>query len=189
MCKDCRGTTAAYKSKIRMLFVNLKDKNNPGLRRSVTAGDIPAQTFARMSSQVCFGFQTTDQHFFMKTNVSHRIWLLRSARQLTQKSKKTTYSYLSAQATSRRKQMPSSVDGASRYVFYSTGLLILSHRPLFQRKCRYRQAQTRSADEPMTVSFCSIFGFSMPDGLTILLIDLRNVRFFFFWFLSLVPHP
>jgi transcription elongation factor S-II len=34
------------------LFVNLKDKNNPGLRRSVTAGDIPAQTFARMTSQV-----------------------------------------------------------------------------------------------------------------------------------------
>jgi Transcription factor S-II (TFIIS), central domain len=35
-----------------MLFVNLKDKNNPGLRRSVTAGDIPAQTFAKMTSQV-----------------------------------------------------------------------------------------------------------------------------------------
>lgn len=53
MCKDCKGTTPAYKSKIRMLFVNLKDKNNPGLRRSVTAGDIPALTFARMTSQVC----------------------------------------------------------------------------------------------------------------------------------------
>jgi hypothetical protein len=37
-----------------MLFVNLKDKNNPGLRRSVTAGNIPAQTFARMTSQVRF---------------------------------------------------------------------------------------------------------------------------------------
>ena len=57
-CKDCKGTTPAYKSKIRMLFVNLKDKNNPGLRRSVTAGDIPAQTFARMTSQVClFGYE------------------------------------------------------------------------------------------------------------------------------------
>jgi transcription elongation factor S-II len=53
VCKDFKGTTATYKSKIRMLFVNLKDKNNPGLRRSVTAGDIPAQTFARMASQVC----------------------------------------------------------------------------------------------------------------------------------------
>lgn len=53
VCKDGKGTTATYKSKIRMLFVNLKDKNNPGLRRSVTAGDIPAQTFARMTSQVC----------------------------------------------------------------------------------------------------------------------------------------
>ena len=52
VCKDCKGTTPTYKSKIRMLFVNLKDKNNPGLRRSVTAGDIPALTFARMTSQV-----------------------------------------------------------------------------------------------------------------------------------------
>jgi hypothetical protein len=51
-CKDYKGTTPNYKSKIRTLFVNLKDKNNPGLRRSVTAGDIPAQTFARMTSQV-----------------------------------------------------------------------------------------------------------------------------------------
>jgi transcription elongation factor S-II len=50
--KDCKGTTPTYKSKIRTLFVNLKDKNNPGLRRSVTAGNIPAQTFARMTSQV-----------------------------------------------------------------------------------------------------------------------------------------
>ena len=40
-----------------MLFVNLKDKNNPGLRRSVTAGDISAQTFARMTSQVCHFFE------------------------------------------------------------------------------------------------------------------------------------
>lgn len=45
---------------------------------------------------------------------------------------------------------------------------------LNQRKCRYRQAQTRSADEPMTVSFCWIFSFLM---LTIPPIDLRNVRF------------
>ena len=52
VCKDCKGTTPTYKSKIRTLFVNLKDKNNPGLRRSVSAGDIPAQTFARMTSQV-----------------------------------------------------------------------------------------------------------------------------------------
>jgi transcription elongation factor S-II len=52
--KDCKGTTPTYKSKIRMMFVNLKDKNNPGLRRSVTSGSIPAQTFARMTSQVRF---------------------------------------------------------------------------------------------------------------------------------------
>lgn len=47
------GVTAAYKSKIRSLFVNLKDKNNPGLRESVVAGDIPVQRLCKMSSQVC----------------------------------------------------------------------------------------------------------------------------------------
>ena len=157
-----------------MLFVNLKDKNNPGLRRSVTAGDIPAQTFARMTSQVCLVFQTTDQLFLMKMNVPHRIWLRKNARQLTQKSKKTTYSYLSAQATNRRKQTPSSVADASRYVFYMSGPLLLSHRPLLpQRKCRYRQAQTRSADEPMTVSCLSS---RPPDCADLLSSDLCNVR-------------
>ena len=46
------GTTAAYKSKIRSLFVNLKDKNNPGLRESVVSGDLPVQRFAKMTSAV-----------------------------------------------------------------------------------------------------------------------------------------
>ncbi|PSR77744.1 hypothetical protein PHLCEN_2v7728 [Hermanssonia centrifuga] len=45
------GVTAAYKAKIRSLFVNLKDKNNPGLRESVVSGDLPVQRLAKMSSQ------------------------------------------------------------------------------------------------------------------------------------------
>jgi transcription elongation factor S-II len=50
------STTAAYKSKIRSFFVNLKDKNNPGLRASVVSGDIAAERFSKMSSQVRFRF-------------------------------------------------------------------------------------------------------------------------------------
>ena len=44
--------TGGYKAKIRSLFVNLKDKNNPTLRESVVSGDIPAATFATMASEV-----------------------------------------------------------------------------------------------------------------------------------------
>ncbi|KAF5343526.1 hypothetical protein D9758_012969 [Tetrapyrgos nigripes] len=44
------GTTADYKNNIRSLFVNLRDKNNPGLRESVVAGDIPADTLSKMTS-------------------------------------------------------------------------------------------------------------------------------------------
>lgn len=48
-----------------------------------------------------------------------------------------------------------------------------------QRQCRYRQAQTRSADEPMTVR-----PHTFPCLIIILLIfflplDIRNVRLFF----------
>jgi transcription elongation factor S-II len=49
---DCEGTTPAYKTKIRSLVINLKEKSNASLRDSVANGDIPAGKFARMSSQV-----------------------------------------------------------------------------------------------------------------------------------------
>ena len=44
--------SGGYKAKIRSLFVNLKDKNNPSLRESVVSGDIPAAKFATMASEV-----------------------------------------------------------------------------------------------------------------------------------------
>jgi len=46
-----RNTTQAYKSKIRSLFVNLKDKNNPGLRENVVSGDISVEKFSKMTSE------------------------------------------------------------------------------------------------------------------------------------------
>ncbi|KAF8261614.1 transcription elongation factor [Lactarius quietus] len=109
--KDCKGTTAAYKSKIRMLFVNLKDKNNPGLRSSVTAGDIPAQTFARMSSQE----------------------MASEERKAADAKIEEDNLFLSLGAGDKQAETDAFQCGRCK-----------------QRKCRYRQAQTRSADEPMT---------------------------------------
>lgn len=50
--QDLGGTTAAYKSKIRSLFVNLKDKNNPDLRERVVSGELAAEKLSKMTSQV-----------------------------------------------------------------------------------------------------------------------------------------
>jgi transcription elongation factor S-II len=49
---DNGTTNSDYKQKIRSLFVNLKDKNNPSLRESVVAGDLPPEKLTKMSSQV-----------------------------------------------------------------------------------------------------------------------------------------
>jgi len=111
VCKDCKGTTAAYKSKIRTLFVNLKDKNNPGLRSSVTAGDIPAQTFARMSSQD----------------------MASEERKAADAKIEEDNLFMSLGAADKQAETDAFQCGRCK-----------------QRKCRYRQAQTRSADEPMT---------------------------------------
>lgn len=46
------GTTSEYKSKIRSLFVNLKDKGNPALRASIVDGSLAPAKFAKMTSQV-----------------------------------------------------------------------------------------------------------------------------------------
>ena len=45
------GDGPGYRNKIRSLFVNLKDKNNPDLRESVVSGDLPAEKFAVMTSE------------------------------------------------------------------------------------------------------------------------------------------
>ena len=51
----------------------------------------------------------------------------------------------------------------------------------YQRKCRYRQAQTRSADEPMTVSCLT---FRLCNCTNKLITDLCNVRPFLFFSIS-----
>ena len=46
------ATNKQYKDKMRSLYLNLKDKNNPGLRESVVSGSLAVSKFCRMSSQV-----------------------------------------------------------------------------------------------------------------------------------------
>jgi transcription elongation factor S-II len=46
------GTTSDYKAKIRSLFVNLKDKNNPALRESIVSGELSVEKFCKMTSAV-----------------------------------------------------------------------------------------------------------------------------------------
>ncbi|KAI9068954.1 transcription elongation factor [Trametes sanguinea] len=108
---DNGGTTAAYKAKIRSLYVNLKDKNNPGLRESVVSGDLAVSKFCRMSSK--------------------------------------------EMASEERKAADAKI--AQENLFKTLGAEdVEAETDAFQcgrckqRKCRYRQAQTRSADEPMT---------------------------------------
>ncbi|KAH9895904.1 transcription elongation factor [Cubamyces lactineus] len=108
---DNGGTSAAYKAKIRSLYVNLKDKNNPTLRESVVSGDLAVAKFCRMSSQ--------------------------------------------EMASEERKAADAKI--AQENLFKTLGAEeVQAETDAFQcgrckqRKCRYRQAQTRSADEPMT---------------------------------------
>lgn len=46
------STDSGYKGKIRSLFVNLKDKTNPSLRENIVSGDLPADKFSKMTSEV-----------------------------------------------------------------------------------------------------------------------------------------
>ncbi|KAF5345045.1 hypothetical protein D9758_010447 [Tetrapyrgos nigripes] len=104
-------TTADYKNKIRSLFVNLKDDKNPGLRESVVAGEIPADTLSKMTSN--------DMASAERKAEDERI--------------KEENLFKSLGAGEQQAETDAFQCGRCK-----------------QRKCRYRQAQTRSADEPMT---------------------------------------
>jgi transcription elongation factor S-II len=61
---DIGGTTQPYPTKMRSLFVNLKDKNNPSLRESVASGEIPVEKFVKMSSQASRSILDAALHLF-----------------------------------------------------------------------------------------------------------------------------
>ncbi|KAI0738143.1 transcription elongation factor [Daedaleopsis nitida] len=108
---DNGGTSAAYKAKIRSLFVNLKDKNNPALRESVISGDLAVSKFCRMSSQ---DMASEERRRADAKIVEENLF----------------------------KTLGAGEQEAETDAFQCGRCK--------QRKCRYRQQQTRSADEPMT---------------------------------------
>ncbi|KAF9530127.1 transcription factor S-II, central domain-containing protein [Crepidotus variabilis] len=118
--KDKGGTTAEYKSKIRSLFVNLKDKANPSLRASIVDGSISADKLATMTND--------DMKSEERKAADKKI------------EEENFFKSLSA----AEKQAETDAFQCSRCK---------------QRKCRYRQQQTRSADEPMTTFVtCTVCG-------------------------------
>ncbi|KAH9914387.1 transcription elongation factor [Epithele typhae] len=108
---DNGSANAAYKAKIRSLFVNLKDKNNPGLRESVVSGDLAVGKFCKMSSQ-----------------------------EMASEERKAANAKIAQE--NLFKTLGAGEQEAETDAFQCGRCK--------QRKCRYRQAQTRSADEPMT---------------------------------------
>jgi len=104
-------TGREYKGKIRSLFLNLKDKNNPGLRAAVVSGDLSVGKFCRMSSSE----------------------MASEERKLADQAIMEENLHKSLGAGERQAETDAFQCGKCK-----------------QRKTRYRQAQTRSADEPMT---------------------------------------
>lgn len=107
-------TNDAYKSKIRSLFQNLKNKSNLALRVGVLNGDIPPERFVRMTHEE-----------------------LKSAERRAEDEKLATENMREAMVPQAERSVSSSLQCGK----------------CGQRKVSYSQAQTRSADEPMT-TFC-----------------------------------
>ncbi|KAF8057587.1 transcription elongation factor [Lyophyllum atratum] len=117
------GTNAEYKSKIRSLFVNLKDKNNPGLRESVVSGELSVEKFSKMSSQ-----------------------------EMASEERKAADKQIEAQ--NLHNSLAAGEQQAETDAFQCGRCK--------QRKCHYRQAQTRSADEPMTTFVTCVLYPNLP---------------------------
>ncbi|KIY66463.1 transcription elongation factor [Cylindrobasidium torrendii FP15055 ss-10] len=105
------GESKDYRTRIRQLYVNLKDKKNPTLKTRVVDGTIAPARFATMSSaEMASDERKKEDAKIMDENL---------------------FKALSAN------EQQAETDG------FQCGRCK-------QRKCVYRQAQTRSADEPMT---------------------------------------
>jgi len=104
-------TTQPYRAKMRSLYLNLKEKSNPGLRESVVSGEITPQKLCNMSSQDMGSEERKQADLKMK--------------------EANFYNALGSEEM-----------GAETDAFQCNRCK--------QRKTRYRQQQTRSADEPMT---------------------------------------
>ncbi|KAF5376506.1 hypothetical protein D9615_008681 [Tricholomella constricta] len=118
------GTTGEYKNRIRSLFVNLKDKNNPGLRDSLISGELSVEKLSKMTSQ-----------------------------EMASEERKA------ADQKIREENFHNSLAAGEQQA--ETDAFQCSRCK--QRKCHYRQAQTRSADEPMTTFVTYVPCQNTPD--------------------------
>ncbi len=108
------GESSAYKTKLRSLFQNLKNKSNPALGRRVLAGEIATDKFVVMDSEELKSAE-----------------LKKLEKDLQKENMK-------------KAQVPMAEKSISD---------ALTCGKCKQKKVSYSQAQTRSADEPMT-TFC-----------------------------------
>ena len=104
-----------YKRRIQTLFLNLKDKKNPGLRKRVIQGDVSTTRLATMESHEMASEERK------KEDEALRAENLRNS--MTAKSQRSISDQLQCGKCG-------------------------------QKKVSYTQAQTRSADEPMTTVSC-----------------------------------
>ncbi|KAF2146763.1 uncharacterized protein K452DRAFT_348455 [Aplosporella prunicola CBS 121167] len=107
-------TSEGYKTRIRMLYQNLKNKSNPGLRRRVLSGEIAPAKFVTMTHEE-----------------------LMSAEKRAEEERLQRENINKAMVAQAEKSI------SSTFTCGKCG----------QKKVSYSQAQTRSADEPMT-TFC-----------------------------------
>lgn len=107
------GTTAEYKAKIRSLFVNLKDKNNPALRESIVSGELSVEIFSKMTSAVCFNISSARSKFHPSFGI--RTWHRKKGKLLIRRSKRRTSINLWPPKNNRQRPMLSNVQGANKY--------------------------------------------------------------------------
>ena len=100
-----------YRSKVRSLSLNLKDKNNPELRQKVLKGEIQAETLVVMRSEELASKVLKEQHEALRQQNLHN----------------------AKGAEAQEAETDAFQCGKCK-----------------QKKTRYYQMQTRSADEPMT---------------------------------------
>ena len=100
-----------YRSKVRSLSLNLKDKNNPELRQNVLKGEIQAETLVVMRSEELASKVLKEQHEALRQQNLHN----------------------AKGAEAQEAETDAFQCGKCK-----------------QKKTRYYQMQTRSADEPMT---------------------------------------
>lgn len=114
------STTNDYRQKIRSLFVNLKDKNNPSLRESLISGELSPEKLSTMTSEDMASEERKAEDKRIRDQNFHN----------------------SLAAGEQQAETDAFQCGRCK-----------------ERKCHYRQAQTRSADEPMTTFVtCTVCG-------------------------------